>query len=87
MMSQAHNCDPVSFLQIWDSYQSHLKHLARQKTVVSDTPIEIKLETRPLIVLSNSPGEISNAKYQSGASEDIKSVLLGQARLSVAKHL
>ena len=87
MLGQAQNCDPVSFLQIWDSYQSHLRHLAKQKTVISDTQIDIKLEARPLIVLSNGAGDISNAKYQSGQSEDIKSVLLGKARLSVAKHL
>ena len=50
MMNQAHNCDPVSFLQIWDSYQKHLKSLSRQKTQISDVPIDIKLDTRPLII-------------------------------------
>jgi len=55
--------------------------------VISDTQIDIKLEARPLIVLSNGAGDISSAKYNSGSSEDIKSVLLGKARLSVAKHL
>jgi len=29
MLRQAHDCDPVSFLQIWDSYRNHIKQLAK----------------------------------------------------------
>lgn len=93
MLRQAHDCDPVSFLQIWDSYQKHIKQLSKQRVTISDVPIDLRLEGRPIIITSaqsqNAPIKSLEVRDSSrgGSSNDLKSSILSQARLSIAKHL
>jgi hypothetical protein len=81
-------------LQIWDAYQKHINMLARQKVKVSDVPIDLRIEGRPLIVsggpLTVNPNQLlTNVKLTEQfaatpnptSEEALKSSLLSQARL------
>lgn len=53
MMKQAHESDPIHFLQIWDSYQEHLKSLSRETIKLSEVSLDLKLEGRPEVLAAN----------------------------------
>eukprot|EP00347_Sterkiella_histriomuscorum_P018935 403343594 len=89
MLRQAHDSDPVQFLQIWDAYQINLRHVASQRIELTEVPIDLKLEQKPVIITTG--GGISKEQLQQSQgqvqSSDIKASLLGKVKLSITKHL
>ncbi|CDW76335.1 b-box zinc finger family protein [Stylonychia lemnae] len=88
MVKQAHECDPIQFLQIWDAYQYNMKQIARQKIELTEVPIDLKLEGRPIII--STSGGITKEQFQeykTQQSNDLKSSLLSKVKLSITKHL
>jgi len=56
---------------------------------ITEVPIDLKLEGKPLIIGDGTLKSCDQENYSSSisTSHDISSTILGKARLSIAKHL